>query len=108
MTTCAGCRPRGKKCAYLKGSCEPLRLGIITYCYECRSFPCEHLKQLDARYRRNYSYSMIETLRAIQSGGVEAVFKVQSKSHKCSRCGGVICVHNGKCYRCDEVKSWKG
>ena len=108
MTTCRGCRPRGKICAFIKRDCEQLRLGKITYCGECGNFPCDHLAKLDARYRASYSYSMIETLRSIQSIGVDAALAGQRESHRCPRCGGVICIHNGKCYSCDEVKSWRG
>ena len=108
LTRCAGCRPRNKKCAYLKGKCEKLRLDKVTYCYECADFPCERLKHLDERYRRNYDYSMIDTLRDIKSNGVESVLKAQRERHQCPRCGGVICIHNGKCYHCDEIKSWRG
>jgi hypothetical protein len=108
MTTCAGCRPRGKKCAFIKRDCEKLSTGKIASCHECATFPCKRLEQLDARYRRNYSYSMVDTLRSVKSSGIEAVLKSQREAHKCPRCGGVICIHNGKCYHCDEVKSWRG
>jgi len=108
MTSCAGCRPRNKKCAFLKGRCEQLKLGKVKYCYECADFPCERLKRLDERYRKNYNYSMIATLREIKSSGVEEVLKTQREHHRCPRCGGVICIHNRKCYHCDEVKSWRG
>lgn len=108
MKSCAGCRPRNKQCAFIKRDCAQLRLGKLSSCHECANLPCERLKKLDERYRRKYSYSMIETLRAIQSGGVEKVLKVQREHHRCPRCGGVICIHNGKCYNCDEVKSWRG
>jgi hypothetical protein len=97
---CAGCRPRGKQCAFIKRDCEQLRREEISYCYECSAFPCERLSHLDARYRRNYSYSMIGTLRDIQSQGVEAVLKVQRERYRCSRYGGVVCVHNSRCYTC--------
>ena len=108
LPRCAGCRPRGKQCAYIKKSCGRLGQGKLTYCYECETFPCAHLAHLDERYRKNYSYSMIDTLKAIQQNGVEAALAAQRERHKCPRCGGIICIHNGKCYRCDEVKSWRG
>jgi hypothetical protein len=108
MTQCTGCRARGKMCAYIKKSCDNLRLGKITYCFECADFPCAHLAHLDQRYRTNYSYSMIETLKSIKSKGMVATLKDQREQHKCPRCGGVISIHNGKCYRCDEVKNWRG
>jgi hypothetical protein len=51
---------------------------------------------------------MVETLKSIKSRGLAATLADQRKAHKCPRCGGVICIHNGKCYHCDEVKSWRG
>jgi len=108
MTTCAGCRPRGINCAFIKSDCIQLGKGIVNSCHECPSFPCEKLRKLDESYRRKYSYSMIETLRMIQDKGITAVLAEQRERYKCARCGGVICIHNGKCYRCDEIKSWRG
>ena len=108
MPRCKGCRPRGKQCAYIKKSCGKLGPGMLNYCYECEGFPCAHLVHLDERYRKNYAYSMIDTLLDIKSNGAEAVLKAQRERHQCPRCGGVICIHNGKCYTCDEVKSWRG
>ncbi len=108
MTTCSGCRPRGKRCAFIKRDCEQLSNGVINSCHECLSFPCEKLRKLDASYRRKYSYSMIDTLQMIKDRGLKATLEVQMERHKCPRCGGVICIHNGKCYHCDEVKSWRG
>jgi len=108
ISHCIGCRPRGKKCAYIKGSCEKLGQGTLEYCFECATFPCPHLEQLDGRYRKNYSYSMVDTLRDIASRGIAEALKIQRERYRCPRCGGVICVHNGKCYSCDKVESWRG
>ena len=108
ITHCTGCRPRNKQCAYLKGRCARLSRGEVGFCFECADFPCERLKHIDERYRHDYSYSMIETLHGIQSNGVEEVLRDQRERLRCPRCGGVICIHNGKCYTCEEVKSWRG
>jgi hypothetical protein len=108
MTTCAGCRPRGKNCAFIKRDCERLSGGTIGFCCECPTFPCEKLRKLDSSYRRKYSYSMIDTLQMIKDRGLEATLEEQRERYKCQRCGGVLCIHNGKCYHCDEVKSWRG
>ena len=107
MVECPGCRSSGRQCT-IKRSCEQARLGKTWFCSECAEFPCPHVVHLDERYRKNYQYSMIETLRAIKANGLESVLASQRANHKCPRCGGVICIHNGKCYACDEVKSWKG
>ncbi len=34
MPYCAGCRPRGKNCAFLKKRCELLGQGQVQYCYQ--------------------------------------------------------------------------
>ncbi|MGA3094005.1 MAG: GIY-YIG nuclease family protein [Dehalococcoidales bacterium] len=107
MVECPGCRSSGRQCA-IKRSCERVRRGKTRLCSECAEFPCSRVMHIDERYRKHYNYSMIDTLKAIQKSGVEAVLAAQREHHRCPRCGGVICIHNGKCYTCDEVKSWRG
>ncbi len=55
-----------------------------------------------------YSYSLIETLEAIRDKGIKTTLEEQRERYRCARCGGIVCIHNGKCYNCDEVKSWRG
>jgi hypothetical protein len=95
---CAGCRPRGKMCAYIKKSCEHLRKNEYTFCYECATFPCERLSKIDKRYRLRYHTSFIDNLKEIQTRGIAAFLKVERKRHLCPNCGGVVCIHNGRCY----------
>lgn len=97
---CIGCLPRAKKCAYLKGRCAKLRKKEIRFCFECQNFPCERLKRLDKRYRKNYNMSMIENLLEIKKNGVKEFLKKQKEKYKCPKCGGTICVHNEECYSC--------
>jgi hypothetical protein len=101
-THCSGCRIRNKKCAYLKGKCAGLRDGSLPFCSACEEFPCHRLKSLDTRYRTRYGMSMIENLRMIQEKGMDAFLTSQQERYRCPRCGGTICVHNRKCYRCDR------
>jgi len=35
------------------------------YCFDCDSFPCKRLLQLDTRYRKKYRVSMIENFNNI-------------------------------------------
>ncbi len=99
VTHCTGCRPRGKKCAYLKGQCENLGTSI-QFCFECADFPCHRLKTLDKRYRTRYNYSPVENLREIQSHGIEQFLQNQGGKYRCLKCGGVVSVHDEKCYDC--------
>jgi hypothetical protein len=104
---CIGCRPRNKQCAYLKGQCEPLANNKISFCFECDRYPCERLRKLDHRYRRGYGVSPIENLEMIRAQGVEFFLRQQRKRHGCPQCGGMISVHNKKCFTCDKVERWK-
>src|SRR3990172_2386119 len=88
---CAGCRPRGKNCAFMKKSCQLLGNGLVKYCFECREYPCSRLKTLDKRYRTKYHMSMIENLESIQENSLEKFLDDQELQWRCTECGGVIC-----------------
>jgi hypothetical protein len=104
---CIGCRPRNKQCAFLKGYCTRLRNGKIGFCYECSDFPCYRLGHLDKRYRERYGMSMIENLNEIKKDGIDKFLKNQREKYRCPKCGGVICIHNKKCFDCEKIESWK-
>ena len=104
---CAGCRPRGKNCAFMKKSCELLGEGKVQFCFECPDFPCHHLEHLDKRYRTNYHMSMIENLTFIKEKGMSKFLKKEEVKWKCPECGGVISCHGGLCFKCgvDKIKA---
>ncbi len=107
---CEGCRPRNRQCALIKKKCRNSRRmikGKIEFCYDCDFFPCEKLVHLDTRYRKNYSMSMIENLNEIRDEGLVEFIENQYEKYRCSKCEGLKSVHNGKCYHCDKIKSWK-
>ena len=101
MPYCVGCRPRNKKCAFLKKQCSKLLGGEVAFCFECPSFPCEPLKKIDSRYKTRYRMSMIENLHFIKEKGVQRFLEEQEKIWKCPNCGEMICCHNGICFNCD-------
>ena len=105
---CKGCLPREKNCAFLKKHCSKIGDGKLRFCFECSTFPCERLEKIDARYRERYGISFIENLKEIEKKGVDGFLRVQKKVFECDKCGGTISVHNGKCYGCEEIRSWKG
>lgn len=104
---CIGCRPGNKKCAYLKGHCHKLSIHEIDFCYQCEDFPCDRLKTIDKRYRKNYNASLIENLCAIMKIGIGRFLDEQEGKYKCPKCSGIISIHNGKCYDCEKIESWK-
>ena len=102
---CSGCRPRNKKCAFLKKRCLKLSTGEVAFCFECNSFPCDHLRAIDSRYKSHYRMSMIENLIFIKESGVAKFLEKQKEIWKCPKCGEMICCHNGICFSCslDEL-----
>lgn len=97
---CAGCRPRGKNCAFMKKACAKLGQGLVKFCFECAEYPCRRLKHLDKRYRTYYRMSMIENLEFIKEHGVGKLLEREAEKWRCPECGGVICCHNGICFSC--------
>jgi Protein of unknown function (DUF3795) len=101
MPSCAGCRPRGKKCALLKTRCDLLLNRTVKYCYECHDFPCKNLRAIDARYRSHYNMSLVGNLNEIRRSGLAEFLRREEKKWVCPTCGGMICCHNGLCFACD-------
>lgn len=108
MPYCDSCRPRDKKCAFLKKRCELLLNNKVRFCYECKDFPCERLLHLDKRYTTYFRMSMIQNLKSIRKKGISEFLKKEEEKWKC-HCGGVICCHNGICFNCslDKLKKKK-
>jgi hypothetical protein len=100
MPYCKGCRPRDKKCSFLKKRCNLLLNHQVKYCYECKKCPCDNLKHIDNRYRNFFRMSMIENLDFIKKKGITKFLKKERKKWKCQKCGGLICCHNGICFNC--------
>ena len=97
---CPGCIPRGENCTHMGDSCELLDRGSVRFCFECDSFPCQRLKNLDKRYRTKYHMSMIDNLLSIRDEGMQIFLEREGEKWRCPECGGVICCHNGLCLNC--------
>jgi len=109
MPYCEGCRPRDKKCAFLKKRCELLLNRKVSFCYECDDFPCERLKHIDDRYKTHFHMSFISNLEYIKDNGISKFLHLQQKKWRCPKCGETICCHNGICFNCglEKLKSKK-
>lgn len=109
MPYCIGCRPRDKKCAFLKKRCELLLNHKVQFCFECKDYPCEKLKHIDKRYQTFFRMSFIENLAFIKKNGIRKFLLNQKKKWQCPTCGETICCHNGLCFNCnlDKLKSKK-
>ncbi len=99
VTHCSGCLPRGKNC-FIKRACPKLSQGQVRFCYECKDLPCENVDRVDRRYRARYGVSFVSNLKEIEEKGIDAFLKDQEAKFRCSVCGDVVSVHDGKCYAC--------
>lgn len=102
---CYGCRIRfadkQKSCSQcIVKNCIQLAETTSNFCYECKSFPCKRLKQLDKRYRTKYRTSFIENLMMIKEKGITKFLKLEAQRRSCPDCGSVVSVHRNKCSKC--------
>ena len=86
------CRKCGiKDCAAEKGH---------SYCFECREYPCKHIKRLEKSYNTRYGASLMENSVMVKELGLEAFMELQHDRFTCPICGGVISVHDAECSDC--------
>ena len=102
---CSGCHSPAddklgncRKCRIF--NCEHLKESISGMCNECPVYPCRRMRQLDERYRKNYSMSMFDNLEKIGQSGIDQFIMNETEKWTCKTCGGVICVHRGYCLKC--------
>jgi hypothetical protein len=58
---------------------------------------------MDDRYRSNYEMSVKDNLERIDKVGVKQFANEQCEKYRCSKCGGLISVHNRKCFKCNAI-----
>jgi uncharacterized protein DUF3795 len=109
---CSGCLEKDKgKPKYCRvcsiRNCTHIQNSKSKLCFECKTFPCRRLKELDKRYRTKYGMSMIENLKSIQEIGKRAFVKREQKRWACSKCHELICVHREECPSCGKKRKIK-
>lgn len=99
---CPGCRgPDGSKPKYCV-SCKMVVCEKRTsdFCFNCDSYPCRRMKDLDKRYRTKYSMSMIENLKTIKEEGLDRFIEKERRRWICEGCGDLVSVHRDNCLSC--------
>ncbi|MCP4675019.1 MAG: DUF3795 domain-containing protein [Deltaproteobacteria bacterium] len=103
---CIGCRPRNEQCTYLFSKCTGINdtvTGNAAFCFECDQYPCKQINRMDDRYRNNYQMSVKDNLEQIAKMGVSKFIIEQYRKYRCSECGGLISIHNRKCFKCEKI-----
>jgi hypothetical protein len=104
---CPGCHgedtEKNKSCVKcIIRNCETIKANKSGFCFDCPTYPCKRLKDLDKRYRNKYFMSMIENLEYIRGSGLSSFVEKEELRWQCAKCGGVVCVHRGYCFNCGE------
>ena len=74
----------------------------LSYCFECSDYPCKLIKNLEKSYNTRYQTSLMENSEFVQKHGLEKFMEQQKKKYACSKCGGIISIHDGECSDCQE------
>lgn len=102
---CAGClnsdKGKPEHCRRCKiKDCVQKR--SLSYCLECREYPCKLIKNLEKSYKKRYQASLMESSCFVQVYGLERFMEQQKTKYTCPQCGGIISLHDRECSECRE------
>ena len=92
--SCRDCRHGFRRCAEEKG---------VTWCFECREFPCQRLRDFLPIHVVNgisHHARLIEELMYLKEHGVEAWLKKQDREGRCPQCGKMLYWYDRICSGC--------
>ncbi|WP_138341490.1 DUF3795 domain-containing protein [[Clostridium] symbiosum] len=102
---CAGClnsdigKPEHcRKCAIK----DCVRDKGLSYCFECSGYPCKKIKNLEKSYNKRYRASLMENSGFVRQYGLERFMEQQKEKYTCTKCGGIISIHDRECSECQE------
>ena len=77
-------------------------------CDKCRHYPCGHILGMEEKYQHEYPMkeSLMNNLSEMRRLGMDVFLRNENAKWRCSHCGGVLCVHTGKCIDCGNVNCW--
>lgn len=102
---CAGCLDSNKEKPEHCRKCEIkdcIGKKSRFYCFECPEYPCKLIKNLEKSYNIRYRASLMENSCFVKTHGLEYFMEQQKAKYTCSRCGGIISIHDKKCSECRE------
>lgn len=74
-----------------------IRNSGFSYCFECSDYPCKLITNLEKSYNKRYQASLMENSEYMRQYGLEAFAQQQEKKYTCSKCGGIISIHDREC-----------
>jgi predicted RNA-binding Zn-ribbon protein involved in translation (DUF1610 family) len=58
---------------------------------------------MDTRYKKYYKMSTKDNLEYIKKLGIDKFIDEQYNKYHCPNCGGLISIHNRKCFKCEAI-----
>lgn len=74
----------------------------LTYCFECKEYPCKFIQNLEKSYNKRYQTSLMENSAFVKKYGLDQFMVQQKIKCTCSKCGGIISMHDRECSECQE------
>lgn len=74
----------------------------LRYCFECKEYPCKFIKNLEKSYNKRYQTSLMDNSIFVKKYGLDQFMEQQKIKYTCSKCGGIISIHDGECSECQE------
>lgn len=74
----------------------------LSYCFECFDYPCKLIKNLEKSYNKRYQTSLMENSAFVKEYGLNKFMEQQKTKYTCSKCGGIISIHDRECSECQE------
>lgn len=79
----------------------------VSYCFECSDYPCKMTKNLEKSYNKRYQASLMENSESVRQYGLEAFMRQKKEKYTCSKCGGIISIHDRECSECQEKMKYE-
>ncbi|MEG0452412.1 MAG: DUF3795 domain-containing protein [Coprobacillus sp.] len=74
----------------------------LKYCFECSNYPCKLIRNLEKSYNKRYQASLMKNSEVAKNQGLEIFMRQQKVKYTCSKCGGIISIHDRECSECQE------
>jgi ribosomal protein S27AE len=60
------------------------------------------IKNLEKSYNKRYQTSLMTNSEFVRQHGLERFMEQQKEKYTCSKCGGIISIHDRECSECQE------
>ena len=74
----------------------------LSYCFACSEYPCVQIKRLEKSYHQRYQASLMENSAFVKAHGLDKFMERQKEKYTCSKCGGIISIHDRECSECRQ------